>query len=142
MKRLFGISISIVIIGVIYFIYTTIRHQVIGTELKITFVNAQRHTPNDLACEGLLNDWEWGILSDAGQQKNWEKDGYVIPPVDFNKNYLIMSRFKITKLYQKPGCDECTGVPDGEAIFDKDKSDKNFYYFYLMPKIMLSQGVG
>ena len=53
-----------------------------------------------------------------------------------------MSRFKITKLYQKPGCDECTGVPDGEAIFDKDKSDKNFYYFYLMPKIMLSQGVG
>jgi hypothetical protein len=53
-----------------------------------------------------------------------------------------MSRYKISKLYQEIFINKCVGVPDGRVIFDKENSNKNFYYFYLMPKIMLSQGVG
>jgi hypothetical protein len=113
-----------------------------GTELKISFVTSQRHTFKDLKYEGLLNDFDWIILTSKEQQENWENEGYVIPTVNYSKNYLIISKYKISKLYKKPGCNECLGVPDGKAIFNKKNSDKDFYYFYLMPKIMLSQGVG
>lgn len=142
MKRLLAITVLILTIGIIYFIYISVRHQVIGTELKITFVNSQKHNDKDLASEYSINELEWFILHDTDHVKNWEKFGYVVPQIDFKNHYLIMSKYKILKLYQKPGCDECTGVPDGEAIFDKENSDKGSYYFYLMPKVMLSQGVG
>lgn len=110
--------------------------------MKISFVTAQKHTPKDLISNGGINDFEWIIISGEKQRKNLEQEGYVIPYIDFSKNYLIMSRYKIFKLYRKACNNSCLGVPDGRAVFDKENSDENFYYFYIMPKIMLSQGVG
>lgn len=137
------IIIGLILIGVLsYYIFSPNTPTIGSTELPINFVTSQKHNDKDLSCDCLINHFDWIILSDSGQQKNWENDGYVIPPVDFSKNYLIMTKYKITKLYKKPGCDECLGVPDGQVIFDKSNSDKDYYYFYLMPKVMLSQGVG
>ena len=142
MKKIAIIIGLILTAGLLYYIFSPDTPTIGSTELKIAFVTSQRHNSKDLSCDCLINNHDWIILSDSAQQKNWENDGYIIPPVDFSKNYLIMSKYKITKLYKKPGCDECLGVPDGDAFFDKSNSDKNLYYFYLMPKVMLSQGVG
>jgi len=139
MKKMYIILIIIVVAIIGFFL---IKHLSIGKKLEILFLNAQKHTPKDLAYEGFLNVFDWVILSNDEQKKNWEKEGYVIPSIDFNKNYLIISRYKISKLYKKARINRCVGVPDGYVIFDKKNSNKNFYYFYLMPKIMLSQGVG
>jgi hypothetical protein len=142
MKKLI-ILLSLILIPVIaYFIYASTSDESPGTEIKISFVAAQQHSGKDLNCNCLLNDYDWLILHSKDLQMNWQIEGYVIPTVDFTKNYLIMSRYKIIKLFRKKGCDECLGVPDGEAIFDKDNSDSDYYYFYIMPRIMLSQGVG
>jgi hypothetical protein len=142
MKKILLIIGLLVTVGLLYYLFSADKPSKDSTELKIVFVKAQRHNTKDLSCDCLINNYEWIILSDNGQQQNWENDGYVIPQVDFSKNYLIMSKYKIIKLYKKPGCDECLGVPDGQAIFDKSNSNSDFYYFYFMPTIMLSQGVG
>ena len=110
--------------------------------LEISFITSEKHTEKSLTYEYALNSFEWIIIHGEGQKNNFEKEGYVIPSIDFDKNYLIISRYKITKLYRTARCNECEGVPDGCAVFDKKNSDKDYYYFYLMPKIMLSQGVG
>jgi hypothetical protein len=139
MKKIYAILLIIIVVIIGVFVF--FKHQIIGTELEISFVTEQKHTPKDMAADGLLNFFDWLILTDEGQKENWEEEGYVIPYVDFSKNFLIISRYKISKLY-KAGYNECEGVPDGKAIFDKKNSNKNFYYFYLMPKIWFSQGVG
>lgn len=131
-----------IIVAIIIGLFVFLKYQIIGKELKVSFVTAQKHTPKDLTFKGGINDFEWIIISGEEQRKNLEQEGYVIPYVDFSKNYLIMSRYKISKLYRKAGNNTCLGVPDGRAVFDKENSDENFYYFYIMSKIMLSQGVG
>jgi len=76
-------------------------------ELEISFVTAQKHTFQDFANKGCLNDFEWIIISGEEQRKNLEQEGYVIPYIDFDKNYLILSRYKISKLYLKAGRSKC-----------------------------------
>lgn len=137
MKKYLMLIISIItIVGLLF-----LTKYLIGEKLEISYVTSYEHTPEDLAAEGFLNEFEWFIIRSDGQRENIEKEGYVVPSVDFSKNFLIISRYKISKLYRKPGCDECLGVPDGRAVFDKKNSDENRYYFYLMPTILLSQGV-
>ena len=136
MKKYLIWIISIIIIGLLF-----LTKYLIGEKLEISYVTSQEHTPKDLEAEGFLNEFDWFIIRSEGQRENIEKTGYIVPTVDFSKNFLIISRYKISKLYRKPGCDECLGVPDGRAIFDKKNSDENRYYFYLMPTILLSQGV-
>lgn len=134
-----SLVIAIVAIGVFVFI----KHLIKDKEIEISFIAAQEHTSKDLEYSGMgINYYEWIIISNEVQMRNLGKMGYVIPRIDFEKNYIIMSRYKISKLYRKASCNKCIGVPDGRAIFDKGNSNSNFYYFYLMPKIMLSQGVG
>lgn len=135
-KYLIWIISIIIIIGLLF-----LTKYLIGEKLEISYVTSQEHTPKDLEAEGFLNEFDWFIIRSEGQRENIEKTGYIVPTVDFSKNFLIISRYKISKLYRKPGCDECLGVPDGRAIFDKKNSDENRYYFYLMPTILLSQGV-
>lgn len=140
MKKTYVISLIIVVAIIGLFVF--IKYRIKGNRLEISFIMAQKHIPKDLAYIGGLNNYEWIIISGESQKVNLEEEGYIIPYIDFGKNYLIISRYKIYKLYRKAGYNECLGVPDGRAIFDKENSDNDFYYFYLMPKIMLSQGVG
>lgn len=137
-KYLISLIVLVAVVGVFVFV----KHRIIGKELEISFVTAQEHTPEDLAFSGGLNEFEWIIIKGESQIKHFQEAGYIIPRIDFSKNYLIMSRYKISRLYRKPGIDPCSGVPDGRAFFDKRNSDNNFYYFYLMPTILLVQGVG
>ena len=142
MKKLF-IALLIIIVIILssnFYLYIYKVHN--RSEIKIVFVKEQVHIHKDLSSGWLNYNWEWLILTDSIQKKNWEEVGYILPNIDFKKNFLIMSRYKIMKLYQLPGCDECEGVPKGEAIFNKKGSDKRYYYFYLMPKIWLTQGIG
>ena len=139
MKKKYIISLIIIVSVTLFFV---LKHQIIGKELKISFITSQKHTPKSLADNWGLNCYEWLIITNENQKNNFERDGYFMPFVDFNKNYLIISRYKISKLYQKAGINRCVGVPDGHAIFDKENSNKDFYYFYLMPNIILSQGIG
>ena len=114
----------------------------IGKKLEVSFVKAQKHSQNDLAYKGCINNFEWIIICEESQRRNLMKEGYTIPDIDFSKNYLVISRYKISRLYQKACDNPYTGVPDGRAVFDKKKSNEDFYYFYLIPKVKLSQGVG
>ena len=121
MKKYLILIISVIsIIGLLF-----LTKYLIGEKLEISYVTSQEHTPEDLAAEGLLNEFDWIIIRSEDQRENIENKGYVVPSVDFSKNFLIISRYKISKLYRKPGCDECLGVPDGRAIFDKKNSDDN-----------------
>ncbi len=141
MKKIIIILSPIIIVtGIVLFIF--MKDNIIRKEMKISFIIAQNHTSKDLAYNGFLNSFEWVILSNEEQKKNWEDAGYIIPFVNFEKNYIIISRYKILKLYQKGSKSECTGVSDGKIIFDKEGSDSNLYYIYLMPNVMLSQGIG
>jgi hypothetical protein len=134
--------ISLIIVAAVIGLCVLLKYLIIGKELEISFVTEQKHTPTTLVYSFGLDYDEWMIINNEIQRKNIENEGFVIPVIDFNKNYLIISRYKISKLYRKAVCNECLGVPDGRVIFDKENSDKDYYYFYLMPKIMLSQGVG
>ena len=127
----------ILLIVVAVIIGLVLKYLIIGKELKISFITAQKYTSKDLDIY-----MDWFIINSEAQKRNLESEGYVVPYVDFNKNYLIISQYKISKLYRKVICNECSGAPDGRAIFDKENSDENCYYFYLMPKIRLSQGIG
>jgi len=140
MKKMYIISL-IVVIAVVG-IFFLLKYLIIGRELEISFVTAQKHTPKDLSFKGCLNDFEWIIISGEDQRRNLEQEGYVIPYNDFSKNYLLISRHKISKLFIKTGLNKCSGVPDGRVIFDRENSNRDFYYFYQIPRIMLSQGVG
>jgi len=139
MKKMFFILL-IIVLGISLFIF--IKYRILKKEIKITYILAQKYTFKEIDYNELLNSQEWIILSNEDQRRNWENAGYVIPSVDFTKNYIIISKYKIYKLYQKVICNKCYGTPDGKIIFDKDHSDKSCYYFYLMPMIMLTQGVG
>lgn len=134
MKKMYVI-LSIVLIAIIGLLF--LKRLIIGKELKISFVKAHKYTSKEVDMYV-----DWFIINSEAQKKNLEDEGYIIPYVDFSKNYLIISQYKISKLYRKVICNECTGVPDGRVIFDKENSDKDFYYFYLMPTIKLSQGIG
>jgi uncharacterized protein YxeA len=134
MKKMY-IILSIVLIVIIGLLF--LKYLIIGNELKISFVKVQKYNLKEPEIY-----MDWFIINSEAQKYNLEKEGYIIPYVDFNKNYLIISQYKISKLYLKVICNECTGAHDGRVIFDKENSDKDFYYFYLMPTIKLSQGVG
>ncbi|MFN8366914.1 MAG: hypothetical protein U0Y96_06685 [Candidatus Kapaibacterium sp.] len=118
------------------------KDYLICKEVALLFVSAHKHTFHDVTADGGLNYFDWFIISDESQRSYLEQCGYAIPHIDFSKNYLIISKYRITKLTYKQVCESCTGVPDGLATFDKENSQNDMYYFYIMPCIMLSQGVG
>lgn len=140
MKKLYVILATSIAVAIGLFIFS--KYLIVGKELEISFVTAQKYTLKNISDNGYLNRYEWFIISGEIQRNNLVEEGYIIPAIDFNKNYLIISKYKISKLYRTVGDDLCSGVPNGRVIFDKGNSNNNFYYFYLMPKIMLSQGVG
>lgn len=118
------------------------KYLLVGKELDIAYISTQKHTSKDLGCLGGLNTFNWFIVSTVTQRINLEESGYHLPEIDFNKHYLILSRFKISKLYQSIFKCPCSGVPKGRLYFDKENSKDDSYYVYLMPPIMLSQGIG
>ena len=119
-----------------------LKNIILGKELKISFITAQRYTPKDLSYNGGLNVYEWFVIRCDEQRENLLKEGYLIPNIDFRKNYLIVSRYKISKSYIKPRYNSCQYIMEGQVIFDKINSNENFYYFYTMSTIELSQGIG
>ena len=140
MKRKYVISLIIIAVAIGLFIFY--KDRITGEELEISFVKAQKRTPKDLAYDGILNNHEWLMIRGDDHRESLEEIGYIIPRIDFSKNHLIISRYRISKLYREAGYNECLGVPDGKAFFDKKNSSKDSCYFYLMPLILLSQGVG
>jgi hypothetical protein len=82
------------------------------------------------------------VITGEDQRKNWVEWGYNLPHVDFKKTFLVLSDRKIKALYEEDGCDVCTGVPNGFAIYDYFNSDEGTYYIYEIPAIWLSQGAG
>jgi hypothetical protein len=74
---------------------------------------------------------------------NWLADGLSLPHCDFSKNYLILSQYKIDRLYFHPNhIDECCGAPPGFADLNRLASKSHKVYIYKMPKILLTQGIG
>lgn len=140
MKKIYLIiyAVTIVLVGLLVFF----KLFFIGKKLEISFVKAQKHSQSDLTYKGCINNFEWIIICEESQRINLMKEGYTIPDIDFSKNNLIISRYKISRLYQKACDNPYTGVPDGRVVFDKKNSNEDFYYFYLIPKVKLSQGVG
>ena len=91
-KYLILITSVITIAGLLF-----LTKYLIGKKLEITYVTSQEHTPEDLAADGLLNEFDWFIIRSEEQRENIEKKGYVVPSVDFSNNFLIISRYKTTK---------------------------------------------
>ena len=138
-KMCLTVILSTIVVAALVFI---LSYLINGKKLKISFMKAEKYSSEELSYNGCINNFEWIIINDSNQRRNLIEDGYSIPPVDFSKNYLIISKYKISKLYQKTGRNQCTGAPDGKVIFDKKNSNRDYYYFYLMPTVMLSQSVG
>lgn len=139
MKRV--IIVCLAVLFVVGLVYLT-KFLFWGTKQDILFVSMQKHTPKDIDYKGGLNSFEWFIVTGDAQRDNLEREGYVLPKIDFSKNYLIISRYRISKLYRKALNSPCTGIPEGRVVFDKENSKEDEYYLYLSPVIMLSQGVG
>ncbi|KKP37291.1 hypothetical protein A2483_05650 [Candidatus Peregrinibacteria bacterium RIFOXYC2_FULL_33_13] len=133
-KKLIIISSVLIITGAI--IIGKFFFQII----PLTFSNEESDIP---ANNKALNYDEWFIITNKQQRLNLMKEGYKIPDINFEKNFLITSQYKIKFLWSfRSFCDSCTGMPNGHIIFDKQNSEQNKYYFYLMDKISLSQSAG
>jgi hypothetical protein len=89
-----------------------------------------------------FDDADWLIITAEEQRLNWRKSGYNLPSVNFKERFIILSNHRIKALYKENGCDECTGVPNGFALYDYLGTDSRMYYIYTIPVIRLSQGVG
>jgi hypothetical protein len=137
MKKIVVILTIIIALIILYQIFN--YHD---QKMETTFICVEKYKNKELARMGILNSFDWMIISDVEQKHHFEKEGYSFPNVDFSKNYLLFSKYKVKKLYRSNNINNCTGVPDGKIIFDKFHSRKDCYYFYLMPTLMLSQGVG
>lgn len=133
--------IIVTCIGLILIAFLVINGINKREEIEITFLSNYRHCKNTLSGKGYLNAFDWVIISSLEQRKNWKNAGYSVPTIDFNQEYLIISRYRIDKLFESRK-DHCSGVPIGVAVFNMELTDDNYYYFYIMPKIMLTQGVG
>lgn len=140
MKKMY--VISLVLISILVTAALSLKFGINKKEIDISFLTAKKITHKNLLFEGGLNYYEWFIVTNENQRSNLEIEGYIIPSVDFNQNYLILSRYKILSLYIKKFCFQCSRVPEGKVIFDKLKSKDDTYYIYRMPRIMLIQGIG
>lgn len=118
------------------------KYLIVGKELALSYIADQDFSSLDFSYTGGLKVFDWFIVSSDAQKNNLTKRGYILPNVDFENNYLIVSRYKISKLFRCLGKNREIGVPNGRAIFDKETSIDGRYYLYLAPRIMLSQGVG
>jgi len=85
----------------------------------------------------------WFIISSKQQHQYWLEEGLNLPPCDYSRSYLIISRYKMTNLYYYPHrTDDCVGAPVGHASIDSKNSSPGKIYMYKMPIIFLAQGVG
>jgi hypothetical protein len=88
-------------------------------------------------------EYTWFMITGEPQYKNWHADGLSLPDCDFSKNYLILSQYKIDRLYFHPNyIDECCGAPPGFADLNRLGSKSHKVYIYKMPRILLTQGIG
>jgi hypothetical protein len=88
-------------------------------------------------------DYTWFIVSQENQYRYWITDGLPLPTCDFSKNYLIVSKYKLKKLFFNPKwIDPCCGVPSGYADIDRMGSETHRVYIYRMPRILLAQALG
>ena len=68
MKKYLMLIISIItIVGLLF-----LTKYLIGEKLEISYVTSYEHTPEDLAAEGFLNEFEWFIIRSDGQRENIE----------------------------------------------------------------------
>jgi hypothetical protein len=74
MRKMYIISLVIIVTIIGLFVFT--RYRIVGKELKISFVAEQKHTPQTLKYRWGLNYYEWMIITEEGQKKNLENEGY------------------------------------------------------------------
>lgn len=122
--------------AIVFFIFLLFFH-----ELSISYYSSKIYDESFNYSLGLVYE-DWLIIANDNQRLNLVNDGYEIPENDFKNNFMILSKYKIKGVYYFNFCDKCTGLPDGIAIFDKNKSNKNEYYLYTMPPVWLSQAAG
>jgi len=139
MKKIY---VYLLIIVFIIVIFISMKNYIFKKRIELNYIGSYQYFEKNSNYTNYFNSNDWVIISNKQQRKNWIESGYIIPKIDFNKNFIIISKYKIIKLYQKKYINRCSGVSDGIVIFNKRKSDSNFYYIYLMPKIMLTQGIG
>lgn len=108
-----------------------------GERLNITYVTTAKSNIQFGEIPG-----NWFMITHKEQYDNWVKKGLELPDVDFNRNYLIISKVKINKLYKSKYINEDCGVHDGIALYSIFGSQQHLYYIYKMDKIILSQGIG
>lgn len=139
MKKIY---VFLLILALIIVIFILMNKYLFKKRIEINYIGSYQYFDKNSNYTNYFNSNDWVIISNKQQRKNWIESGYIIPEIDFNKNNIIISKYKIIKLYHKKYINRCSGVYDGIVIFNKRKSDNNFYYIYIMPKIILTQGIG
>lgn len=109
-------------------------------EIHFTYVATVSAIP-ELSPEN-VPAYEWFIISSYEQRQNWVKEGLVLPECDFSKNFLIISHYKINKVFLDEHEREDLGVPTAYEIFDKAGSAPGSIYIYRMPAVMCDRAVG
>jgi hypothetical protein len=131
-----------VVIGIVT-TYMFFKFNVIWTGEKIeltergTFKLAKGTKEHDF-----FDSQDWLVITGEDQRLHWKESGYNLPAVNFKETFIVLSNHKIKGLYKEGGCDVCTGVPNGFALYDYFNSDDGTYYIYSIPAIWLSQAVG
>lgn len=108
-----------------------------GERLNITFVKNVKANIQWGEIPG-----NWFVITHKDQYDNWVKDGLDLPDVDFNHNFIIVSKVKIYSLFKSRLLNNDCGAYDGIAIYNPLSSKMNKYYIYKMDKVWLSQGIG
>lgn len=140
MKQVYITTIIIIILTMLVLFLLKILYY--GKPLNISYIGSYKTNEEHLSNSKSLNSLNWVIVTNKTQKQNFELEGYILPEIDFNKNFIIISKFKIKKLYKKSKKNNCTGGYDGIAIFNIKESNEELYYIYLMPPLLLSQGIG
>lgn len=85
---------------------------------------------------------DWMMITNSQQIKNLKIDQEIDTELDFENNFVIVSKHKIRKLSYNKLRDDCNcGLPVGKMEFDKDRSDEGKIYIYLSEKTWLAQAI-
>ncbi len=87
-------------------------------------------------------DDNWFIITSKEQRDSWIEEGMDLPDINFEANFLIVSKVKIDRLYKSRIINHDFGSYDGIILYNPLSQSENKYYLYEMDKVMLSQAIG
>ena len=85
---------------------------------------------------------KWCYVTQKEHYDDWVKKGLELPNIDFNHNFIIVSKVKLYRIYKSRFINGDCGAPDGFVIYNVFDNSRNKFFIYKMDKVWLSQMIG